>query len=61
MLAMKAAFQRAGLVPQDVDYVECHATGTAKGDPVEANWIGQAFHRGPGSELLIGSVKGNIG
>ncbi|KAE9386159.1 hypothetical protein BT96DRAFT_928410 [Gymnopus androsaceus JB14] len=57
--AMVQAFGRAGRSPVDVDYVECHATGTAKGDPTEANWIGQACKRN--DILLIGSVKGNIG
>ncbi|KAL6304755.1 hypothetical protein BKA93DRAFT_261672 [Sparassis latifolia] len=57
--AMIQAFKRAGRQPQEVDYVEAHATGTAKGDPTEANWIGEHFHRE--DELVIGSVKGNIG
>ncbi|KAF8154856.1 hypothetical protein B0H34DRAFT_540683 [Crassisporium funariophilum] len=57
--AMIQAFQRAGRNPRDVDYVELHATGTAKGDPTEANWVGEHFHRE--DELIIGSVKGNIG
>jgi Beta-ketoacyl synthase, C-terminal domain len=34
-------------------------SGTAAGDPAEANWVGEAFRRE--DELLIGSVKGNIG
>ncbi|KAJ6464059.1 hypothetical protein C8R45DRAFT_1175371 [Mycena sanguinolenta] len=34
-------------------------TGTAAGDPIEANWVGSAFKRP--DELLVGSVKGNIG
>lgn len=34
-------------------------SGTAAGDPAEANWVGEAFRRD--DELLIGSVKGNIG
>lgn len=33
--------------------------GTAVGDPVEANWVGEKFSRN--GSLLIGSVKGNIG
>ncbi|KAJ7730966.1 putative polyketide synthase [Mycena maculata] len=57
--AMKVAFERAGRTPSDVSYIEVHATGTAKGDPTEANWVGQQFQRP--DELLIGSVKGNIG
>ncbi|KAJ7572119.1 hypothetical protein C8J56DRAFT_993487 [Mycena floridula] len=57
--AMLDAFKRASRIPQDVDYIELHATGTAKGDPTEANWVGQHFSRD--RELIIGSVKGNIG
>ncbi|PCH33723.1 hypothetical protein WOLCODRAFT_94052 [Wolfiporia cocos MD-104 SS10] len=57
--AMIDAFRRAGRNPQEVDYVELHATGTAKGDPVEANWVGEQFKRD--DDLLVGSVKGNIG
>ncbi|KZT12695.1 uncharacterized protein LAESUDRAFT_668561 [Laetiporus sulphureus 93-53] len=57
--AMVQAFKRAGRAPQEVDYVELHATGTAKGDPTEANWVGAQFKRE--DRLLIGSVKGNIG
>jgi acyl transferase domain-containing protein len=33
--------------------------GTASGDPTEANWVGECFKRD--KEVLIGSVKGNIG
>ncbi|KAJ7020957.1 thiolase-like protein, partial [Mycena alexandri] len=57
--AMMVAFDRANRKPVDVDYVELHATGTAKGDPTEVSWVGQHFQRP--RELLIGSVKGNIG
>jgi acyl transferase domain-containing protein len=57
--AMEAALRQAGRSPQDVDFLELHATGTAKGDPTEANWVGPMFKRD--NEILIGSVKGNIG
>ncbi|KAJ7877965.1 acyl transferase domain-containing protein [Mycena olivaceomarginata] len=56
---MLVAFERAGHSPSEAAYVELHATGTAKGDPTEANWVGQRFRRA--NELLVGSVKGNIG
>ncbi|KAL2085678.1 hypothetical protein ACEWY4_018998 [Coilia grayii] len=46
-----------------VQYIEAHGTGTPVGDPIEAasisNVIAQA--RPPGSETVVGSVKGNIG
>jgi acyl transferase domain-containing protein len=57
--AMRRAFQMAERSPQDVSFLELHATGTARGDPTEANWAGRAFQRE--GDLLIGSVKGNIG
>ena len=34
-------------------------SGTASGDPTEANWVGAEFKRD--SELALGSVKGNVG
>jgi hypothetical protein len=57
--AMEAAFRQTGRSPRDVDFLELHATGTAKGDPTEANWVGPWFKRD--GETLVGSVKGNIG
>ncbi|XP_063062240.1 phenolphthiocerol/phthiocerol polyketide synthase subunit C-like [Engraulis encrasicolus] len=46
-----------------VQYIEAHGTGTPVGDPIEAasisNIIGQARSQGP--QIVIGSVKGNIG
>ena len=73
---MLKAFQRANRSPREVDYVECHATGkiiehlskayqtmfflgTAKGDPTETNWVGKEYGRS--DQLMIGSVKGNVG
>ncbi|KAF8920772.1 polyketide synthase [Mucidula mucida] len=57
--AMLTAYKGIGRSPTEVDFVECHATGTSVGDPIEANWVGNHFKRD--SELIIGSVKGNIG
>ncbi|KAF8195303.1 hypothetical protein K438DRAFT_802881 [Mycena galopus ATCC 62051] len=57
--AMLNAYKGIGRSPTEVDFVECHATGTSVGDPIEANWVGNSFKRD--RELLIGSVKGNIG
>ncbi|KAJ7695179.1 hypothetical protein B0H17DRAFT_1198868 [Mycena rosella] len=59
--AMLRAYAGTGRVPADADYVEVHGTGTAAGDPAEANWVGEEFGRGREGDLVIGSVKGNIG
>jgi acyl transferase domain-containing protein/acyl carrier protein len=64
--AQQAVIQRAlaagGVDPALVDYVEAHGTGTALGDPIEVNALGAVFaHRPPGSSLMIGTAKSNIG
>ncbi|MBL4807552.1 MAG: SDR family NAD(P)-dependent oxidoreductase [Rhodobacteraceae bacterium] len=45
----------------DLAFVEAHGTGTAVGDPLEAHAIGQAFAKGRGTPLTIGSAKSNFG
>ena len=52
-----------GVNPQQVDYVECHGTGTAIGDPTECRAIGNTYGKGRGSDnpIVIGSIKSNIG
>ncbi|EGC38268.1 hypothetical protein DICPUDRAFT_149068 [Dictyostelium purpureum] len=49
--------------PSDIDYFECHGTGTPTGDPIETEAISMSLkdHRSNNSPLLIGSVKSNIG
>ncbi|GJJ15309.1 Type I Iterative PKS [Clathrus columnatus] len=59
--AMLRAYKRAGRVPDEVDFVEMHATGTAVGDPTETNWVGETFKHKDHSPLLVGGVKGNMG
>jgi acyl transferase domain-containing protein/3-hydroxymyristoyl/3-hydroxydecanoyl-(acyl carrier protein) dehydratase len=57
--AMKSAYEQAGLTPQDIDFIECHATGTPRGDTVELDSLAQVW--GDGDKPAIGSLKGNIG
>jgi PfaB family protein len=58
--AFERAYQEAGINPQTIDYVECHATGTPVGDPTELNSMETFFSPYQGSPL-VGSVKSNIG
>lgn len=60
---MRTAYQRAGILPQQIQYVEAHGTGTPVGDPVEARAIGAVLSEGrpDGTQCIVGSVKTNIG
>lgn len=57
------AYDRYGLPVERLGYVETHGTGTAVGDPVEAEALGAVLgaRRRPGEPLPIGSVKTNVG
>jgi acyl transferase domain-containing protein/acyl carrier protein len=60
---LRAALARSRVEPSEVDYIECHGTGTVLGDPVEVNAIGAVFGeaRPATRPVLLGSVKSNIG
>ncbi|MDB1090077.1 polyketide synthase, partial [Streptomyces sp. ACA25] len=60
---LRRAYERAGVAPGDVRYVELHGTGTKAGDPVEAAALGAVLGaaHAPGRRLAVGSVKTNIG
>lgn len=57
------AYAQAGLDPQDVDYVEAHATGTSVGDAAESRALGKVLGRVRAEDdpLLVGAVKPNVG
>src|SRR5262249_23898212 len=61
--AMVEAITLADVPPETIGYVECHATGTAAGDPLEIEALTRAFESGTGRTgyCAVGSVKGNIG
>ena len=60
VLTYQRAYQDAQLDPADVDYIECHATGTPKGDKVELNSI-ESFFSAYHSKPLLSSAKSNLG
>jgi 3-oxoacyl-[acyl-carrier-protein] synthase II len=43
MLALTRAFEKSGISPADVDYVNAHGTSTPIGDPAESKAIEKAF------------------
>src|SRR5215510_1725011 len=61
--AMIDALELAGISADTIGYVECHATGTTVGDPLEMEALAKAFRKGSERKqyCAIGSVKGNIG
>ena len=60
---LRSACADAAVDPATVDFVETHGTGTALGDPIEAEALGAVFGetRTADRPLLIGAVKSNIG
>ncbi|NRA62455.1 MAG: 3-hydroxyacyl-[acyl-carrier-protein] dehydratase FabA, partial [Psychrobium sp.] len=60
VLVYERAYENAGVDPSAVDYIECHATGTPKGDNVELRSMETFFSR-VGNKPLLGSVKSNLG
>lgn len=57
--AMRAAFKQSGLKPEDISFLECHATGTTVGDATEIGSMSQVY--GGCRDLAIGSLKANLG
>nr|AGS77291.1 polyketide synthase [Myxococcus fulvus] len=60
---IEKSMERAAVRPEDINYVECQATGTSLGDPLEIRGLQLAFgqQRGQARACPIGSVKPNIG
>lgn len=57
------AWNKAGIDPETIDYIEAHGTGTKLGDPIEIVGLKNAFKRYTDKKQFcaIGSVKTNIG
>ena len=57
---MKAAVKRAGISPQDIDYVNAHGTSTPLGDEIELAAVTRLFE-GRTERLSMSSTKSAIG
>lgn len=58
MTAMRRAMDDAGITPDDIDYINAHATSTPHGDMFEAKALGMLFG---GCRALISSTKSMTG
>ena len=58
---LRAALEAAGVAANEVDYVECHGTGTSLGDPIEVNAVASVYGAERSDPLRIGAVKTNVG
>lgn len=58
VVAMTRALQDAGITPDDVDYINAHATSTRQGDMYEAKALLRLFE---GKHALISSTKSMTG
>ena len=60
---LRTVYERAGVDPRSLAYLEAHGTGTAVGDPIEARALIEVAAAGRSADkpLLIGSVKTNLG
>ena len=56
--SIKKSLEQAGLKPQDIDYLNAHATSTPVGDGNEAQAIHQVFQ---GTNVPVSSTKGMTG
>ena len=56
-----AALGVAGVKPDTIDYVECHATATVLGDSIELAAMNRVFTQPRETRCVLGSVKPSIG
>jgi 8-amino-7-oxononanoate synthase len=55
------ATRTAGIVPEQISFIEAHGTGTLLGDMIEAKALAHAHRSRRDTPCAIGSIKGNLG
>ncbi|HEX3147859.1 MAG TPA: beta-ketoacyl synthase N-terminal-like domain-containing protein [Gemmataceae bacterium] len=58
--ALRSAYRQAGWRPSDVQFIECHATGTPTGDSVEFGSLRKLWE-GESGRAILGGVKSTVG
>jgi len=58
---IRAALLDAGLGADDIDYVECHGTGTSLGDPIEVQALDAVYGGSREHALKLGAAKSSVG
>lgn len=60
---VRQTYEAIGLDPNDINYIEAHATGTAAGDPIELNSMHEVLVEGVKRKepVLVGCIKTNLG
>ncbi|MDA3649396.1 type I polyketide synthase [Saccharopolyspora indica] len=58
---VRRALVVSGVSAGSVDVVEGHGTGTVLGDPIEVQALQRVYGRGRSRDVLLGSVKSNVG
>ncbi|MCK4536711.1 MAG: acyltransferase domain-containing protein, partial [Desulfuromonadales bacterium] len=59
--AVKRAYEQAGIVPETIELIEAHGTGTKVGDAIEIKGLRSVFGEAETPHCAIGSVKSQIG
>lgn len=58
---LREAYKNAGIEPSAAQYIETHGTGTPLGDSIEIGALAQALGDGRSTDLVLGSLKSNLG
>lgn len=59
--AMKGAMDKAGIMPQDIDYINAHGTSTPMNDPIETKAIKKVFGDDISKHPKVSSTKSMMG